>query len=188
MRKVIISEFITVDGVIEAPGGGHDFRHAGWTMPYWSDTIAQFKSRELFNAGALLLGRKTFEHFAAHWPNSKHDFADRMNGLPKYVASTATVQTALWTNSHAIAGDLAAGVKKLKAEPGQDILVYGSGKFSASLLRHGLVDELAFLVYPVALGEGQRFVEDSPRVALKPIETREMDKGVTLLRYDVAKA
>ena len=88
MRKVVISEFISLDGVIEAPGPAHDFQHAGWTMPYWNDTLAQFKFKELFAAGALLLGRTTYDGFAAAWPNMKDEFADRMNALPKHVAST----------------------------------------------------------------------------------------------------
>ncbi|HWF63720.1 MAG TPA: dihydrofolate reductase family protein [Rhizomicrobium sp.] len=185
MRKIIVSEFISLDGVIEAPGPAHDFKLAGWTMPYWNDTIAQFKSKELSAAGALLLGRTTYDTFAAAWPNRKEDqFADRMNNLPKHVASR-TLKNPAWTNSHVIAGDLAAAVKKLKAESGQDILVFGSGKLSAELLKHGLVDELAFLVYPVVLGMGQRFFDGSPHVALMPVETRPMDKGVTLLRYGV---
>jgi dihydrofolate reductase len=187
MRKIIVSEFISLDGVIEAPGPAHDFKLAGWTMPYWNDAIAQFKSKELFAAGALLLGRTTYDGFAAAWPNMKDQFADRMNNLPKHVASR-TLKNPAWNNSHVIAGDLAGALKKLKAESGQDILVFGSGKLSAELLKHGLVDELAFLVYPVVLGMGQRFFEGSPHVALMPVETRPMDKGVTLLRYGVLAA
>ena len=189
MRKVIISEFLSLDGVIEAPGPSHDFQYAGWTMPYWNDTIAQFKLKELFGAGALLLGRATYDGFAVAWPKMKDEqgFADRMNNLPKHVAST-TLKNPAWNNSHVIAGDVAAAVKKLKAESGQDILVFGSGKLSASLLQHGLVDELAFLIYPVVLGSGQRFFEQSPHLGLKPVETRDMDKGVTLLRYSVNAA
>ena len=185
MRKIIISEFISLDGVIEAPGPAHDFQYAGWTMPYWSDSLAKFKSQELSAAGALLLGRVTYDGFAAAWPNRKDDpFADRMNNLPKHVASR-TLKNPAWNNSHVIAGDLPCALKMLKAESGQDILVFGSGKLSAELLRHGLVDELTFLVYPVVLGMGQRFFESSPHVALKPAETREMDKGVTLLHYQI---
>lgn len=188
MRKVIVSEFVSLDGVIEAPGPSHDFQHAGWTMPYWNDRIAEFKRKELFGAGALLLGRTTYDIFAAAWPGRERDqFAERMNNLPKHVASTSLKNPA-WNNSHVIAGDLASAVGKLKAEAGQDILVFGSGRLSASLLQHGLVDELAFLVYPVVLGMGQRFFQGSPHIALKTAETREMDKGVTLLRYDVPKA
>ena len=185
MRKIIVSEFISLDGVIEAPGPAHDFQYAGWTMPYWNDAIAQFKSKELSTAGALLLGRVTYDTFAAAWPNRKADqFADRMNNLPKHVASR-TLKSAAWNNSHVIADDLVGVLTKLKTESSQDILVFGSGKLSAELLKHGLVDELTFLVYPVVLGMGQRFFEKSPRVTLKPLETRGMDKGVTLLRYEV---
>jgi len=184
MGKIIVSEFISLDGVIEAPGPAHDFKLAGWTMPYWNDTLAKFKFQELFAAGTLLLGRRTYDGFAAAWPNMKDEFADRMNGLPKHVASR-TLKNPTWNNSHVIADDLKGAVKKLKTESGQDILVFGSGKLSAELLKHGLVDELAFLVYPVVLGMGQRFFENSPHVALKSLETRAMDKGVTLLRYEI---
>lgn len=189
MRKIVISEFLSLDGVIEAPGPSHDFKHAGWTMPYWNDRIAAFKLGELQATGAILLGRTTYDGFAAAWPSrtDEQGFADRMNSLPKLVAST-TLKNPIWNNSHVIAGDLAGAMKKLKAEPGQDILVFGSGKLSVSLLRHGLVDELTFLVYPLVLGMGQRFFEASPRLALKPIETRDMDKGVTLKRYSVEGA
>lgn len=189
MRKVIVSEFISLDGVIEAPGPAHDFEYAGWTMPYWNDRIGEFKLNELRNTGALLLGRKTYDAFAAAWPGrtDEQGFAQRMNSLPKHVAST-TLKNPAWNNSHVIATDLAGAVKRLKAEPGEDILVFGSGKLSTELLRHGLVDELAFLVYPVVLGAGQRFFEGSPRLSLHLLETRDMDKGVTLVRYRVDQA
>ena len=189
MRKIIVSEFISLDGVIEAPGPSHDFKHAGWTMPYWNDRIAAFKLSELQATGAILLGRTTYDGFAAAWPGrtDEQGFADRMNSLPKHVAST-TLRNPTWNNAHVIAGDLASAIRKLKAEPGLDILVFGSGKLSVSLLRHGLVDELTFLVYPVVLGMGQRFFEASPRFATKPIETRDMDKGVTLMRYKLENA
>jgi dihydrofolate reductase len=189
MRKVIVSEFISLDGVIEAPGPAHDFEYAGWTIPYWNERIGEFKLNELRNTGALLLGRKTYDAFAAAWPGraDEQGFAERMNSLPKHVAST-TLKDPAWNNSRVIAADLAGAVKKLKAESGQDILVFGSGRLSAELLRHGLVDELTFLIYPVVLGMGQRFFEASPRLALKQMETRDMDKGVVLMRYSVEGA
>ncbi|HEV2110024.1 MAG TPA: dihydrofolate reductase family protein [Gammaproteobacteria bacterium] len=188
MRKVIVTEFITLDGVIEAPGSAHDFKHAGWTMPYWGDDIGEFKSEELFAADALLLGRKTYEGFAAAWPAMKDPsgFADRMNGMPKYVA-TKTLKTLSWSNSHALKGEVAQEVAKLKQHPGGDILVAGSGDLVQTLTRHGLVDEFRLLVYPVVLGEGQRLFATGTQAKLELIESRSFKSGVTALRYRSVK-
>jgi dihydrofolate reductase len=184
MRKIIATEFLSLDGVMEAPGPSHDFKHAGWTVPFRNETTTAFKRHELFGGGALLLGRKTYEGFAAAWPKMKDEqgFADRMNGLPKYVVSS-TLKDFTWNNSHPISGDLAENVRALKQQPGGDILMYGSGKLAGALIQLGLVDELRFLVYPVILGSGQRFFDQAPHVTLQAIETRDMDRGVTLLRY-----
>lgn len=184
MRKVIVSEFMSLDGVIEAPGPAHDFKHAGWTMPYWGDDIAAFKKAELFAADALLLGRKTYEGFAAAWPKMQdpEGFADRMNGLPKYVATT-TLKKLEWNNSHVLQGDVAPAVGKLKRESGKDILVAGSGRLAQALLRHGLVDEYTLLVYPVVLGEGQRLFEAGAQAKLELIESRPFKSGVAAQRY-----
>ncbi len=184
MRKIIVSEFLSLDGVMEAPGPSHDFKHAGWTMPFWNEKIAAFKRDELFAGDALLLGRKTFEGFAAAWPKIKDEqgFAERMNGLPKHVASSALKDLA-WNNSHALSGPLADSVRAIKSLSGGDILMFGSGKLAGALLQLGLVDELRFLVYPVVLGSGQRFFEQAPHVTLQTVEARDMDHGVTLLRY-----
>lgn len=184
LRKVIVTEFITLDGVIEAPGPAHDFKYAGWTMPYWGDDIGAFKKAELFAADALLLGRKTYEGFAAAWPQMQDPdgFADRMNGLPKYVA-TKTLKKVEWKNSHALPGELPAAVAELKQGPGKDILVAGSGRLAQTLLRHGLVDEYTLLVYPVVLGEGQRLFDAGAQAKLELIESRPFKSGVTALRY-----
>jgi dihydrofolate reductase len=186
MRKIIASEFLSLDGVMEAPGPAHDFKHAGWTMPFRNETVAAFKREELFSGDAMLLGRKTYEGFAAAWPNVKDEqgFADRMNGLPKHVV-TSTLKDFTWNNSHAMPRDLAEGVRALKQQPGGNILMYGSGKLANALMQMGLVDELRFLVFPVVLGCGQRFFDEAPHVTLQTIESRNMDRGVTLLRYAV---
>jgi dihydrofolate reductase len=186
MGKLVVSEFLSLDGVMEAPGPSHDFKHAGWTMPFWNDKIAAFKREELFASDVLLLGRKTYEGFAAAWPKVKDEqgFADRMNGLPKHVA-TSTVEAFSWNNSHAVTGDVAEGVRKIKAQSRQDVLLFGSGKLAGALLQQGLIDELCFLVYPVVLGSGQRFFAEAPHVTLRGIETRDMDRGVTLVRYAI---
>jgi dihydrofolate reductase len=186
MGKLIVTEFITADGVIEAPGGGEQppFKHAGWQRPYSNEAGGKFKYDELLATDALLLGRRTYDAFAAAWPQMGGDggFGDRMNSLPKYVAST-TLKNPAWNNSHVLGADLAGEVSKLKASLHGNVLVYGSGKLANALLRHGLVDEITFLLYPLALGDGQRFFEPGTNVALDLIETRAMDKGVMLIRY-----
>ena len=186
MRKLIVSEFLSLDGVMEAPGPSHDFKYAGWTMPFWNEKIATFKRDELFAGDALLLGRKTYEGFAAAWPGIKdaQGFADRMNGLPKYVVSS-TLNRAEWNNSEIIARDLTSAVRAIKAQSGMDLLLFGSGRLAGALLQQGLVDELRFLIYPVVLGSGQRFFEQAPHASLKTIETRDMERGVTLMRYAI---
>jgi dihydrofolate reductase len=188
MRKIIVSEFLSLDGVMEAPGPSHDFKHAGWTMPFRNEKIGAFKRDELFSGDALLLGRKTYDGFAAAWPKMKDEqgFAERMNGYPKHVAST-TLKDPTWNNSHVFSAPLADSVRALKEQPGGDILMYGSGKLAGELLQLGMVDELRFLIFPVVLGSGQRFFEEAPHLTLEAVESRDMDRGVTLLRYAVQR-
>jgi dihydrofolate reductase len=188
MRKLVVSEFITLDGVIEAPGPAHDFKYAGWSMPFWGDDIGAFKKQELFGADTFLLGRKTYEGFAAAWPKMQDPdgFADRMNGLPKYVA-TRTLKKLEWNNSHAIKDHVVQEVTKLKQQAGGDILVGGSGDLVQTLTRHGLVDEFRLLTYPVVLGEGQRLFAVGTQVKLELIESRQFKSGVVALNYRTVK-
>jgi dihydrofolate reductase len=129
MRKVFVTEFVSLDGVMEDPGGAEKFVHGGWTMPYWSDEIGKFKFDELLASDALLLGRVTYQGFAAAWPSRTDEsgFAQRMNSLPKYVVST-TLDRAEWNNSHLIKRDIAKEVSKLRQQPGLDIMVAGSSR------------------------------------------------------------
>ncbi|MGA9797110.1 MAG: dihydrofolate reductase family protein [Rhizomicrobium sp.] len=184
MGKLIVTEFITADGVIEAPGPSHDFKYAGWSMNFWNAQIQAFKLGEMRDTGALLLGRVTYDGFAAAWPgrSDADGFADRINAVPKYVASS-TLKNPAWNNSRVLGPDLAGEIDALKKRSDSAIVVHGSGKFANALLRHDLVDELSFLVYPVVLGEGQRFFESGTHVALDTLETRDMGSGVSLLRY-----
>jgi len=184
MRKIFVTEFVSLDGVMEDPGGAEKFVHGGWTMPYWSDEIGKFKFDELRASDALLLGRVTYQGFAAAWPSrtDEEGFAQRMNSLPKYVVST-TLDKAEWTNSHLIKGEISKEVFKLKQQPGQDIMVAGSNKLVQTLMQHDLVDEYRLLVYPVVLGSGKRLFGDASKVTLKPVETRMFSSGVVLLRY-----
>jgi|SRR5579859_3667339 len=187
MRRVVVSEFISLDGVVEDPGGAEKSKHGGWTWPYWSDDIGKFKNQELFAGDALLLGRRTYEGFAAAWPTMKDEwgFADRMNGLPKYVA-TRTLQEFSWNNSHPIKGGVAEEVAKLKTQSGEDILVFGSAMLVQELMHHGLVDEYRLLVYPVVLGGGKRLFGEDHGASLKLVDTNPFSKGVVSLTYHSA--
>jgi dihydrofolate reductase len=180
MRKLIVSEFISLDGVIENPA---------WTFPYWNDDIAKFKFTELFGIDDLLLGRVTYEGFAEAWPGRKDEqgYADRINSMPKHVVST-TLQNPTWTGSTVISENLEAAVNALKQQPGQDILIFGSGKLVQSLMALNLVDQFNLLVYPVVLGTGDRLFKDGSTATLKLVESVPDGKGVTRMIYETAPA
>src|SRR2546430_13137226 len=140
MRQVVAVEYLTLDGVAQDPGPAGDFEHRGWTVPYWNDELLKYQSDLLFASDALLLGRVTYEEFVASWPLRSGDpFTDRMNTLPKYVASTTKQEPLEW-NARLLEGDTADAVAKLKEEPGDDILIYGSGVLVNTLLPHNLID------------------------------------------------
>ena len=180
MRKVIVTEFLTLDGVMEAPNE--------WSFPYWSDEAAQFKYDELFASDALLLGRVTYDGFAAAWPSmaDEQGFADRMNGIAKYVVST-TLETAEWNNSTIISANVADEIARLKAMPGQDILVGGSAQLIQTLIVHDLVDAYRLLVYPLVRGSGKRLFADGTAASLELIEAKPFSKGVVALIYEPAR-
>ncbi len=185
MRKVIVTEFVTLDGVIEDPGGGEKSPHGGWSFRFWSDEAEKYKLDEIFASDALLLGRVTYQGFAAAWPamTDESGFADRMNSLPKYVVST-TLNEATWNNSTLIKANIAEEVSRLKQQPGQDILVAGSGQLVRFLMQHGLVDEYRLMVFPIVLGGGKRLFEDGTDFSvLQLIETKTFTSGVVLLSY-----
>ena len=187
MRKVVVSEFVSLDGVMEDPGGAEKFEHGGWTMPYWSDEIGKVKFDELFASDALLLGRVTYQGFAKAWPSMKDEagFADRMNSIPKYVVST-TLEEVEWNNSRLIKGNVVEEIFRLKQQPGQNILIGGSAKLVQALMQHGLIDEYWLLVYPVVLGSGKRLFQEVSKTTLKLVETRAFSSGVALLHYQPA--
>ncbi len=187
MRKVVVSEFVSLDGVVEDPGGSEKSKHGGWTRPYWNDEVGKFKLDEIFATGALLLGRVTYQGFAAAWPSVKDEqgFADRMNNLPKHVVST-TLEKFDWNNSTRIKGNIPEEVSRLKQQPGQDILIFGSGELVRELMQHDLIDEYRLLVYPVVLGSGKRLFGDESKKTLKLVETKPFSSGVVLLRYQRA--
>jgi len=181
MRKIIVTDFVTLDGVTEAP--------EKWSFPFGNDEIAKFKQDELFASDALLLGRVTYQVFAAAWPSrtDEQGFADIMNGLPKYVVST-TLDKVEWNNSTLIKGNVADEVAKLKQQPGQSILIYGSGTLVHALMQHDLLDEHRLLVYPVVLGGGKRLFKDESSATLKLVESTAFGSGVVLLRYQPARS
>jgi dihydrofolate reductase len=164
MGKVVVTEFVTLDGVIEAPGGGEDFEHAAWSFDFdRGDDGDKFKLDELMESEAQLLGRVTYQAFAKAWPSIKDEagFAERMNGMPKYVVSTTlSDEEADWQNSTVIRDDVAGQIAKLKQELDGDLLVAGSATLVKSLNEHDLVDEYHLMVFPVVLGSGKRLFGD----------------------------
>ncbi len=188
MRKLIVTEFVTLDGVMEAPGGGEAFEHGSWNFDFWNDEAAQYKLDELKEMGAMLLGRVTYEGFAKAWPTitDEEGFADRMNSLPKFVVST-TLDKAEWNNSTLIKGNVADEVSKLKQQPGQDIFVAGSAQLVRALMPHDLIDEYRLMVHPVVLGSGKRLFSDgSAKQVLRLVDTRSFSSGIIVQHYQPA--
>ena len=190
MRRIVVSEFVSLDGVVEDPGGAEKFKHGGWSFKFLDDQVPKYKLDELFTSDALLLGRVTYEGFAKAWPSRKDDlgFADKMNNMPKYVVST-TLKKLDWNNSQLIKSNVVEEVKRLKQQPGKDILVYGSGKLVNTLLQHNLVDELRLMVHPVVLGSGKRLFDDNAESlkVLKLAESKTFPSGIVLLSYHPSK-
>ena len=190
MRKIVVSEFVSLDVVVEDPGGAEKFKHGGWSFKFRDDQVPKYKLDELFTSDALLLGRVTYEGFAKAWPSRKDDlgFADKMNNMPKYVVS-ATLKKLDWNNSQLIKSNVVEEVKRLKQQPGKDILVYGSGKLVNTLLQHNLVDELRLMVHPVVLGSGKRLFDDNAESlkVLKLAESKTFPSGIVLLSYHPSK-
>ena len=187
MRKVVMSQFVSLDGVVEDPGGVEGFKHGGWTFQFGSTEQEQFKVEELFKADALL-GRRTYQGFAAAWSTMPGTgaYGVRMNSLPKYVIST-TLSELTW-NATLITGDLTEELPRLKQEAGQDILIFGSGQLVHTLNALDLIDEYRLMVFPVVLGSGKRlFPEGSEKKALRLIETRPLPSGVVVLTYQPIK-
>jgi len=187
MGEIVVTEFISLDGVVEDPGGASDFKHGGWTFTFdRGDDGNEFKLEELRAADAQLLGRVTYEGFAAAWPDLEHsagEFGEKMNAMPKYVVSK-TLRSADWTNSTILNGDLVRDVTALKGRYDGDILVAGSATLVRGLLANGLVDELRLMVFPIVLGSGERLFGDSDdAVRLASAGARTVGDGVVILTY-----
>jgi len=183
--KIVITEFVSLDGVMEDPGGAEDFEHGGWSFEISrGDEGDKFKLDESMSSDALLLGRTTYEGFAEAWPSREGEFADKFNSMPKYVVSS-TLEEPEWNNSHVLKGDLAEEVAKLKEEHDGDIAVHGSASLAQALIERDLVDELRLMVYPVLLGSGKRlFGETSDKKTLRLVDSKVVGDGVAILVYE----
>ena len=174
MRNVVVTEFLSLDGVMEEPA---------WTFRYWNDEIAQFKGAESAAGDALLLGRVTYQGFAAAWPESKDEGAEYFNSVRKYVVSRTLAEPLAWHNSTLINGDIVASITALKRQAGKDIVVHGSATLVQTLMEHDLVDRYRLLVYPVVLGKGKRLFREGIPATLQLLESRAFSSGVVALVY-----
>jgi dihydrofolate reductase len=178
MRKVVVTEFMSLNGVTEEPG---------WTFKYWNDEIAKFKGEESSASDALLLGRVTYQGFAAAWPESKDEGADYFNSVRKYVVSKTLEEPLEWNNSTLIKGNVVAEITKLKQQDGKDITVHGSATLVQTLMQHDLVDRYRLLVYPVVVGKGKRLFQEGIPATLKLLESQSFSSGVVALVYELER-
>jgi dihydrofolate reductase len=184
MGRVVVSEFVSLDGVMEAPGGGEDFEHAGWTFEIERGDGDRFKMEETRDSEALLLGRVTYEGFAAAWPTMEGEFADKFNGMPKYVVSS-TLAEPQWNNTTVLHGDVVEEVSKLKRRIEGQIVVHGSAQLAQTLLEAELVDELRLMVFPVLLGSGRRlFGSSDGKRRMRLTNSKTVGDGVAILIYE----
>jgi len=188
MGRIIATEFVWLDGVVEAPGGGEEFEHDGWSFEIdRGDEGNKFKLDETFEAEALLLGRRTYEGFAAAWPSRTGEFADKFNRMPKYVVSSR-LGTPEWSNTTVLRGDLAQEVGRLRDRQGGPIVVHGSPTLVQGLVEHDLLDELRLMVYPVVLGKGKRlFGSTTTKKRLRLKSSKAVGDGVEILIYEAVR-
>ena len=186
MGRIVVTEFVSLDGVVEDPGGAEDFKYGGWSFEISrGDEGDKFKLDETLSSEALLLGRVTYEGFAKAWPSREGEFADKFNTMPKYVVSSTLEPE--WNNSTVLKGDVAEEVAKLKQEQDGEIVVHGSPRLVQTLLEHDLVDELRLMVFPVVLGSGKRlFGETSDKKPLRLVDSKVVGDGVVILIFQAA--
>jgi dihydrofolate reductase len=183
MRRLILSEFVSLDGVVQDPGGTEGWERGGWVFDFPDQEQIAYKLDEVLACDALLLGRRTYDEFERSWPQRSGQFADQMNGMRKHVVST-TLREPAWNNSTVIDDEVPARVADLKAQPGEDILLVGSAQLAQSLMPHDLIDEYRLVVFPVVLGSGARLFGDSPAPAvLRLSSARSLASGTTILTY-----
>ncbi len=175
MRNVVVTEFMSLDGVMEEPG---------WTFKYWNDEIAKFKGEESSASDALLLGRVTYQGFAVAWPESKDEGADYFNSVRKYVVSKTLEEPLEWNNSTLIQDNIVEEITNLKQQDGKDITVHGSATLVQTLMQHDLVDRYRLLVYPVVVGKGKRLFKEGIPATLKLLESQSFSSGVVALVYE----
>ena len=188
MGRIVVSEFVSLDGVMQAPGGESDYRHTGWVMKFPDPAQYQYKLDETMAHEAQLLGRRTYEGFAEAWPARDGEFANRMNAMPKYVVST-TLQHAAWNNTTVLKGDVAETIGKLKREIRGDILVPGSRTLVNTLKQHDLVDEYRLMVFPIVLGSGMRLFDEAiDATTLTLTDLQRFESGTVVLTYRPARA
>jgi dihydrofolate reductase len=189
MRELIVAEFITLDGVIQAPGGADEdteggFTHGGWTLPYWHDDIGTHFFEAMSQADAFLLGRKTWQiHGEAFEPMEGDPFADTLNSVRKYVVSTTLESASAWRNSTLIRDNVVETVRQLKQEPGKNILLDGSSVLAQVLAQNELIDEDRLHVYPIVLGNGKRLFPEGKRLDMTLVQAKPLPTGVVFMRY-----
>ena len=175
MRRIIVSTYVTLDGVIESP--------QKWSLDYFDEAAAKCANEQLFAADALLLGRETYQSFAEAWPARTGDFADKINRMAKYVVSTTLPEPLAWSPATLIKNNVAEAVAKLKQQPGQDILIYGTGRLAQTLLQHSLLDEHRLWIIPVIWGSGRRIFEGMGTTTLELVEAKTLPSGTVILTH-----
>jgi dihydrofolate reductase len=188
MGRIVVTEFVSLDGVIEDPGGAEDFKYGGWSFEFSrGEEGDKFKLEEALGTEALLLGRVTYDGFADAWPQREGEFAEKFNSMPKYVVGTKA-NAARWTNTSVLEGDPVQAARRLREERTGDIVVHGSAQLAQTLFEHDLVDELRLMVFPVVLGDGKRlFDETSDKKTLRLIDSSVVGDGVAILVYEPAR-
>lgn len=193
MRKIVVHEFITLDGVIQAPGGKNEdteggFNHGGWTMPYWHDDIGKRFFETMNDVDAFLLGRKTWQIHSVFETMDGDPFADALNKIHKFVVSTTLKSTDAWRNSTLVKSNIVAEVKKLKGKEGKNIMIDGSSVLLKTLIENELVDEFDLHVYPLVLGKGKKLFPEDKKVALNFVKSKPLPTGVVFMQYQFSKS
>ena len=190
MRRLVINTQLSLDGVMQGPGGPEEdtrggFEHGGWAMPYFDEQMLKAADEGMGSAVGLVLGRRTYEIFAAYWPNQGDDapFASFLNKVPKYVASRRLQEPLEWNNSHLLQGDVPEAIRKLKAEGEGDLMVLGSGDLAQTLMEHGLIDEYQVWMLPIVLGSGTRLFREGSKIPLKLVDSKTSSTGAAMLTY-----